>query len=226
MECAQHPGVEAVSFCTNCGMPLCPECKLSIDSRILCQKCQPVFLSQAEHVENLSAGDNSSVTLGADRFTTLSVPPIERGYPYCSPGVSLALGFIPGVGAICNGDYWKGFLQVLIFGGLISLAGVAGTEDVSPVLRLLAVLMYIYMPLEAYHVARKRSMALRGVNLITPFEKLRFSSLTVGIAAFLSGVIFLVNQFVPRTVSFLLRGWPIVLIAIGIYNLTRYFRSD
>jgi hypothetical protein len=207
-------------------MPLCPECRLSVDSRILCQKCYPDFISQAKRVENLGAGavNNSSVTPGADRFTTLSVPAIDRGYPYCSPGVSLALGFIPGVGAICNGDYWKGFLQVLIFGGLLSLAGAAGTEDVSPVLRLMAVLMYIYMPLEAYHIAKKQSMALRGVTLITPFEKLRFSSLTVGIATFVIGIIFLVNQFVPETMSFVLRGWPLALIAIGIYNLTRYFR--
>jgi len=148
------------------------------------------------------------------------------GDPYCSPGVSLALGMIPGVGAICNGEHWKALLQVLIFGSLISLGGTVGSEDVIPVLRMLAVLMYIYMPLDAYHAARKRVMALRGVTLITPFEKMRFSSLAIGIAAVCLGVIFLVSQFVPETMRILLRGWPLVLIGIGLYNLTRYFQSD
>ena len=37
------------------------------------------------------------------------------------PGVALALGFIPGVGAIYNGQIAKAFVQVLIFGSLIAL---------------------------------------------------------------------------------------------------------
>ena len=85
--------------------------------------------------------------------------------------------------------------------------------------------MYIYMPLEAYHVAKKRVMGLRGVKLISPFEKMRFSSMTVGIGSVCLGVIFQVSQFVPETMRFLLRGWPLILVAIGVYNLTQYFQS-
>jgi hypothetical protein len=137
----------------------------------------------------------------------------------------LGLGFIPGVGAICNGEYWKALLQILIFSSLISLGGAARGEDEIPVLRLLAVLMYIYMPLEAYHVARKRVLALSGVTFVTPFEKMRFSSLIVGISALCLGVIFQISQFVPEAMRFLLRGWPLILVAIGVYNLTRYLQS-
>lgn len=229
MECAKHPGVEAVSFCTNCGTSLCQECRSTTDSRVLCQKCRQAYTSQSEHVRSSAArgGENGLPAPEVVRYVSSTLAPhTEMGDPYCSPGVSLALGMIPGVGAICNGEHWKALLQVLIFGSLISLGGTVGSEDVIPVLRMLAVLMYIYMPLDAYHAARKRVMALRGVTLITPFEKMRFSSLAIGIAAVCLGVIFLVSQFVPETMRFLLRGWPLVLIGIGLYNLTRYFQSD
>ena len=229
MECAIHPGVEAVSFCSNCGTPLCQGCQLISDSRTLCQKCQQSFASQSEHDRDSTVSvPNSTVPIpeAVRHANSGQAPRIEQGYPYCSPGVSLALGFIPGVGAICNGEYWKAFLQVLIFSSLISLGRADRGEGEMPALTLLAVLMYIYMPVEAYHVARKRVMALHGVNIVTPFEKMKFSSLAVGIGAACLGVILQVSQFVPETMRFLLRGWPLILVAIGVCNLTRYFRSQ
>lgn len=228
MECATHPDVEAVSFCSNCGTPLCQECQLITNSRTLCSKCQQSFASQSDRVQNstLKVAYHAFPTPEAIRYVNSArAPYVEQEYPYCSPGVSLALGFIPGVGAICNGEYWKALLQVLIFGSLISLGGADHGEDKIPALTLLAVLMYIYMPLEAYHVARKRVMALRGVNFVTPFEKIRFSSLAVGIGAVCLGGILQVSQFAPETMRYLLRGWPLILVAIGVYNLTRYFQS-
>ena len=35
---------------------------------------------------------------------------------YLAPGLAFALGFIPGVGAIYNGQYLKGLVHALIFG--------------------------------------------------------------------------------------------------------------
>lgn len=228
MECAIHPGIEAVSYCSNCGTPLCQGCLVISDSRTLCQKCQLSFSSQGEGV--LSAASTVTLTPSPTPEAVTSARPawsphIEKGYPYCSPGVSLAFGFIPGVGAICNGEYWKGFLQVLVFSILVSLGGADRGQGEIPALTFLAILMYIYMPLEAYHVAKKRVMALRGVKLVTPFEKIHFSSLTVGIGSVCVGVLFQVNQFVPETMRFLMRGWPLILVAIGVYNLSQYFQS-
>ena len=228
MECAIHPGVEVVSFCSNCGTPLCQICQLISGSKTICPKCPQSTASQSEPIirSPLRVANHTATTPEAIRYANSArASHIEQGYAYCSPGVSLALGFIPGVGAICNGEYWKAFLQVLIFSSLISLGRSTDSEDAIPVLRLMAVLMYMYMPLEAYHVARKRVMALHGINLATPFEKMRFSRLAVGIGAVGLGVIFQVSQFVPETLRYLLRGWPLILVAIGVYNLIRYFQS-
>ena len=229
MKCEIHHDIDATSFCSNCGTPLCLECRITTESGILCPKCRQSLPEPNQH------GGDSSPKVSKNTFTDPQVvrdlnpiPPLitQKGSPYCSPGVSLALGFIPGVGAICNGEYWKAFLQVLFFGSLISLGGRTGREDAIPIFRLLAVLMYIYMPLEAYHAARKRVMALQGVTFATPLEKMHFSSLAVGITAVCLGVIFQVNQLAPETMRFLLRGWPLILVALGLYNLARHFRTQ
>lgn len=154
-----------------------------------------------------------------------AIPKSERAYPFCSPGVSLVLGLIPGVGSICNGDYSKAFLQVLIFGSLCALANGQEASGLGPLFVILSIVFYLYMPLEAYHTAKKRTLALRGVAVASPFEQAYFSELWVGAVSICLGILFLVNQFVPGTIRFVSRGWPLVIIAVGVYNLVRYFRS-
>ena len=152
-----------------------------------------------------------------------TVPKSEKAYPFCSPGVSLVLGLIPGVGAICNGDYSKALLQVLIFGSLCALAD-QQPGSLGPLFVIISIVFYLYMPLEAYHTAKKRTLALKGIMVENLFEQAYFSDIWVGGLSIGLGVLFLVNQFVPGTLSFVFRGWPLALIAIGIYNLFRYFR--
>ncbi|MCI0626363.1 MAG: B-box zinc finger protein [Acidobacteria bacterium] len=222
MQCAKHPGAAATAYCSNCGMALCPECIAPLESRILCAPCEEEFRAR-----QASAPPPVVPPLNPSAGKDFLVPPIPapQGYPYCPPGVSLLLGFIPGVGSICNGDYFKAFLQVLVFGSLVSVASSHEAGDIGPVFGVLTAAVYLYMPFEAYHVAKKRTMAVQGIAVITPFEKMRFPELWVGSLAILAGSIFLANQFVPGTLHFVLRGWPLILIGIGVYNLTRHFRA-
>lgn len=215
MNCQKHPEKEASFFCSNCGIALCQDCVKTAGSRILCGKCFPV--PSTEFVQ---------ATVPPPPLPENAVRPnVEsaKGDPYCSPGAAFALGLVPGVGAICNGELLKGFIHVLIFGCLISLTGSDDVAGLSPLFGVLAGAFYLYMPLEAYHTARKRVMAVRGIQVITPFEQIRFSNFWAGAMAILFGTLFLVNQFVPGAIAFVLRGWPIALILIGIYNLTRHF---
>src|SRR5262249_50784565 len=148
--------------------------------------------------------------------TVSGIPKSEKAYPFCSPGVSLVLGFIPGVGSICNGDYSKAFLQVLILGSLWALAIGQEASGLVPLFVILTIAFYLYMPFEAYHTAKKRKLALKGITISSPFEQTYFSELWVGGVSICLGILFLVNQFVSGTIRFALRGWPLVLIAVGI----------
>jgi len=180
-------------------------------------------MESPSYPDGMSVGANKSLT---ERDPSApAIPKSEKAYPFCSPGVSLVLGLIPGVGSICNGDYSKAFLQVLIFGSLCALANLQEASGLGPLFVILSIAFYLYMPLEAYHTAKKRILALRGVAVVSPFERTHFSELWVGGLSISFGILFLVNQFVPGTMRFVFRGWPLALITIGIYNLVRYFRS-
>ena len=229
MQCSQHPENGATAYCTNCGKAVCDQCRQVFNSRIVCGDCAtqvvpPPLPNQPTTPQEVAATGESS----ADRSDPIpfSSNPLEKGYPYCAPGVCFVLGLIPGVGAICNGDYFKAFVQVLIFGTLVSLADSGETGQFGPVLMVLAVAFYLYMPLEAYHVSKKRTLALKGIMVMTPFDKFRFSEIWAGILAVGLGTIFLVNQYVPGTLRFILRGWPLLLIALGVFNVVRYFRAS
>src|SRR5262249_55424251 len=209
--------------CSNCGKPLCSDCVSPNESLILCADCEK------EHAERLAAGPPPIAPLvNPSPGRGFPAPPLPAtlGYPYCSPGISLLLGFIPGVGSICNGDYFKAFLQVLVFGSLVSLSGASETGDLGPIFGVLTAAVYFYMPFDAYHVAKKRTLVLQGINVITPFEKMKFPDLWGGCFAVLVGIIFLVNQFVPATLRFVLGGWPLILIGIGVSILPRHLRPS
>jgi hypothetical protein len=84
------------------------------------------------------------------------VPPVgERPPGTPSPALATILGFIPGVGAMYNGEYAKGFVHVLIFATLIWMA-----DHVNGLFGIGIAAFYIYMPIEAYKTARAREIGL------------------------------------------------------------------
>ncbi len=73
-------------------------------------------------------------------------PPV--GEP--SPGLAALLGFIPGVGAMYNGQFVKGMVHVVIFAVLVSAAHVFG------VFGLFIAAWIFYQVFEAYQTAKAR----------------------------------------------------------------------
>src|SRR6185369_10155472 len=120
MTCPNHPETQAVAFCRACGKPLCDECKHAAQGTIFC----------AEH---------APVTVPPPSPAASAPPPPPIGFsPYrrndsASPGLAAFLGFIPGVGAIYNGQYAKGLVHAVIFGLIISIMSHGG-GDTEPML--------------------------------------------------------------------------------------------
>src|SRR6185437_4581210 len=69
--------------------------------------------------------------------------------------LATVLGFIPGVGAMYNGEFAKGFIHVLIFATLIW-----SIDHVNGIFGIVLAAFYIYMPIEAYKTARAKQMGL------------------------------------------------------------------
>ena len=73
-----------------------------------------------------------------------------------SPGLAALLGFIPGVGAMYNGEYAKGFIHVLIFATLIWAA-----NNINELFGIAIAAFVLYMPIEAYQTAKARMLGLQ-----------------------------------------------------------------
>jgi hypothetical protein len=139
MNCANHPDVPAVAYCRTCGKPLCSACSRDVRGVIYCEECLASHLSG-----NVPPPGSTAVPPGVE-------PP--AGTP--SPKLAAILGFIPGVGAMYNGEFAKGFIHVLIFATLIWMA-----DNVNGIFGIVIAAFYIYMPIEAYKTARAKQMGL------------------------------------------------------------------
>ena len=145
MNCANHSEAPAVAFCRACGKPLCNVCVRDVEGVVYCD----------EHVPAQPAG--TAPPPGATAMSRGVVPPPvaqpRSGGP--RPAIAATLGLIPGVGAMYNGEFAKGFVHVLIFATLIWM-----TDHISGLFGLAIAAFVIYMPIEAYRTARARELGL------------------------------------------------------------------
>jgi hypothetical protein len=140
---------------------------------------------------------------------------------HTSPGLAFLLGLIPGVGAIYNGQYLKGLVHAVIFGLLISFANAAENGAGEPMLIMMTVGFYAYMPFEAFHTAKKRQAGLPVEEFSSVIAPNRYMSRApVGpVLLIVLGVLFLLDTL--RVIEFrdLARFWPVLLIIAGIVML-------
>jgi TM2 domain-containing membrane protein YozV len=129
MDCVNHKGVSATAFCQNCGKPLCNDCIIAgamrnlPNGQILCESCISAWQSLQ--------------------------PPFAGLQPYGpSPSAAAVLGLVPGVGAMYNGQFLKGFIHVVVFAVLIGITGHY------PLCGLFIAAWIFYQSFEAYHTAR------------------------------------------------------------------------
>jgi TM2 domain-containing membrane protein YozV len=143
MDCVNHSGKIAVYYCQNCGKPLCLECTVSgalghgARGQVLCRDC--------------AAAWQQSYQPAASPFATPFVSPAGQTGPVGpskpNPAAAAVLGLIPGVGAMYNGQFFKGFIHVVVFAVLISLT------DRYPIFGLFIAAWVFYQSFEAYHTA-------------------------------------------------------------------------
>jgi len=124
MDCVNHSGVTATAFCQNCGKALCPNCvRNGAGGQILCEPCWVAW----QNVPN-----------------PFMAPPV--GGP--NPSAAAVLGLIPGVGAMYNGQYFKGLIHVVIFVVIISITTHFGLFG------LFIPAWILYQSFEAFHTAK------------------------------------------------------------------------
>jgi TM2 domain-containing membrane protein YozV len=154
-----------------------------------------------------------------------AAPPLAPN-PGVSPGLAFFLGMIPGVGAIYNGQYAKGIIHVVILGLLLSISSSDAAGGLEPLFGMLTAVFWFYMAFEAYHTARRRMLG-------EPVEE--FSSLLdvrsgarsplVPLLLIVLGGLFLLNNLGVLPMREVLRFWPVLLIAAGVWMLMEQVRG-
>jgi len=96
MNCANHPDAAVTAYCQNCGKGLCSACARTVGDSVFCEPCLAARIPAAP-----------------------GIPPPSMGP---SPGLATLLGFIPGVGAMYNGQYIKAIVHVIVFVVLVAMS--------------------------------------------------------------------------------------------------------
>jgi TM2 domain-containing membrane protein YozV len=210
MNCYQHPDIPAVAFCRNCGQGLCAACERPAEGTVFCQ-------------EHLPAANSSTATPRRDPGPNPYFQPSASAVPIrTSPGLAFILGLIPGVGAIYNGQYLKGFIHAAVFGLLMSISSSMSGDAGQSLLVALVMGWYFYMPFEAYHTAKKRQMGIPVDEWSSLVSSRSWDGgrLPVGpVLLIVLGVVFLLDELNILPIRDLVRFWPVILIALGIYLL-------
>jgi TM2 domain-containing membrane protein YozV len=201
MNCVYHAEAPNVAFCIHCGQPLCNDCIRKVQGSVYCEKCLGEIVGDKTVKKEIHdvAGHN--------------------------PGAAFALGLIPGVGAIYNGEFVKAAVHILIFGTLVSLADATDAALFS----LAAAAFYFYMPFEAYYTAKKRMLGTQGVVLETPIDRLQQQFGTMkdrelwgGIALIVIGALYLLGNLDVFDLHRIARLWPVGLVAVGVWLLKKH----
>jgi hypothetical protein len=135
MNCATHNSVGAVAYCRTCGKPLCGSCVRDVRGTIFCEHCL------AERV-------GSALPPTPAPGTPVGAAPVFKTDRLPSPGLAAVLGFIPGVGAMYNGQFMKGFIHVMAFVVMIWMA-----ERFGPIMVPVFFAYFFYLVFDAYKTA-------------------------------------------------------------------------
>jgi hypothetical protein len=189
-----------IAYCRTCGKALSPAEQRLAGGTIYCQDHAP-----AEPSEPTS-------------WTAPQPRPASTGDS--SPGLAFVLGLIPGVGAIYNGQYAKGFVHVLIFGLMISIMSSGAANELEPLFGFMMPVFVMYMAFEAYHTAKRRASGqyVDEFSSIVPLRRTGgFPAAPILLIAL--GVVFLLNNLDILRLHQVLKYWPVFLIALGVYML-------
>jgi TM2 domain-containing membrane protein YozV len=230
MNCANHPEVTATAFCRECGKPMCQECQRPALGSIYCGEHAPVTAApppppppRPYSPEPGGFAGSPYTAPATSPYTAPAASPYTAPHAYESeshPVLALILGFIPGVGAIYNGQYAKGLIHAVVFGLLVSLAANMH-GPLEPLVGILIAGWVFYMAFEAYHTARKRRFGVSVEEFSSLFDVRPAQGRFPAGAILLIGLGFILLLDTTDIISMdqIERYWPVGLIVFGLYML-------
>jgi LiaI-LiaF-like transmembrane region len=211
MKCAVHTDIDATGFCRNCGKALCAQCAHEVRGALYCEDCLA-------------------------RMVAAPSPAVAGSRQGPNPGVACALGFIPGLGAVYNGEYVKGLIHVVIFGGLIALMSSDATNGaMMGLIVVFFVAFCFYMPVEAFLTAKAKSTGqplpvffgepappppgARPQNGVEVNDWHARRQPIWAVVLIVMGALFLLGNFGFLDSIWVYRLWPLLLVSLGVWMI-------
>ena len=215
MNCAIHPEVASAGYCRTCGKALCEECKRDVRGVIYCEECIAARMQAA----SAGAGPQAGFVFGVGKDQPPTVVPIASGTP--NPVLAALLAFIPGVGAIYNGQFLKGVVHAALFA-----ATVWASDHVNDAFGFFFPVLFFYMVFDAYRTAKARQLgrplppdplglsgeSIGGKEMASDLSKIPMGAMIlIGL-----GLLFLMQTLGLFHFAWVGKLWPLILIALGI----------
>jgi hypothetical protein len=131
------------------------------------------------------------------------------------------LGFIPGVGAIYNGQYAKGLVHAVVFGLIVTILSSHRSGGYEPLFGIFLAIWIFYMAFEAHHTAVKRRSG-QSVEELSSLMNIPGNpgGIPAGPVILIGlGVLLLLDTLDLISFDRIAKFWPLILIAIGAYML-------
>lgn len=200
-----------VAYCRTCGKPVMNATPQQIaQGTVFCELHSPAAAASAA---------NPAGAVPPSPWATGTPPPMPVAASGVSPGLAFLLGWIPGVGAVYNGQYAKGLIHAVITGLLISIAG--HSHGFEPLFGILIAAWFFYMPFEAYHTAKRRQLGqnVDEFSSLFPVGPMSARSPVGPLVLIGLGVVFLLNNLDVLNFDAIIKYWPVLFIALGVYLL-------
>jgi hypothetical protein len=214
----EAPLPKVVGYCRACGKALNESTVRNSHGTIYCEEHIPMQSFQQQTVPPIPTAAPPESPYSSPYTAAAPPPPIVNHE--ASPGLAFVLGLIPGVGAIYNGQYAKGLVHVVIIGLTISILSNDAARGFEPLISLMLAGFWFYMAFEAYHTARRRQQGLVVDEFSSLFPMHGSTSFPIApILLIVLGVIFLLNNLDLFHIEHVIRYWPVLLIALGVFML-------
>ena len=199
MYCSYHTTSAAGIQCSSCARPLCRACDHRIKGYPYCQDC-----------------------------IVLGVEGLSRSYDHSRPKARARLAalfaVLPGMGAVYNRQNIKAVVHFVSIIGLFQLASLRVTAGV---FALAGMAVYLYSIIDAYRTAISIG---RGESPAVDEERFKRSLIKraplIGVMLICAGLLLVVQILRPFAFITLARLFPVALIILGGYLLTRYFKRS
>jgi len=212
MKCAVHQDAEAVGYCRNCGKPMCSTCVRPVRDVLYCEDC----LARLTGMPGTAPAATSTYVPPMPGEAGPIVPAPTGTMPLArrpSPGAAFVLGFIPGLGAVYNGEFNKALIHIVVFAAIV--VGISSGLDAGPTVALSLLLagFVFYMAFDAMRTAQARQAGTAGVDPLESWSRNR----PIGpIILIVMGGLLLLNNFDWFPFWRFRQMWPLVLIAVGV----------